>query len=121
MTAEALFCKQMIGIRRTNPACQEAVGYLLKHLPQITQYDEYYWYYGTMAMFQHGGDAWETWNGAQRDLIIRLQETRGPNAGSWDPKGKWAGIGGRIYSTALATLCLEVYYRYLPLYQSTGE
>jgi hypothetical protein len=121
MTAEALFCKQMIGIRRTNPACQEAVGYLLKHVPQITQYDEYYWYYGTMAMFQHGGDAWETWNSAQRDLILRLQETRGPNAGSWDPKGKWAGIGGRIYSTALATLCLEVYYRYLPLYRSGME
>jgi hypothetical protein len=117
MTAEALFCKQMIGIRRTNPACEEAVGYLLQHLPKITEYDEYYWYYGTLAMFQHGGEPWTQWNDAQRDLIVRLQETRGPYAGSWDPKGKWAGLGGRIYSTALSTLCLEVYYRYLPLYQ----
>lgn len=121
MTAEALFCKQMIGIRRSNPACQEAVAYLMQRLPKITQYDEYYWYYGTLAMFQQGGDAWDEWNNAQRDLLIQLQETRGRNAGSWDPKGKWAGIGGRIYSTALSTLCLEVYYRYLPLYQSTQE
>ena len=25
--------------------------------------------------------------------------------------------GGRVYSTAMAALCLEVYARYLPLYQ----
>jgi hypothetical protein len=121
MTAEALFCKQMIGIRRSNPACQEAVGYLQKHLPRITSYDEYYWYYGTLAMFQHGGDEWVEWNAATRDLLVRLQQTNGKHAGSWDPKGKWAGNGGRIYSTALSTLILEVYYRYLPLYQSTQE
>lgn len=121
MTAEALFCKQMIGIHRANPACQEAVGYLQDHLPRITNYDEYYWYYGTLAMFQHGGDAWRDWNVAQRDLIVSLQQPNGTHAGSWDPKGKWAGIGGRIYSTSLATLCLEVYYRYLPIYQSAQE
>jgi hypothetical protein len=121
MTAEALFCKQMIGIHRSNPACQEAVGYLQKNLPKITYYDEYFWYYGTLAMFQHGGEPWDEWNTAQRDLIVSLQQTNGNLAGSWDPKGKWAGIGGRIYSTALATLCLEVYYRYLPIYQSTQE
>lgn len=121
MTAEALFCKQMIGIHRSNPACQEAVAYLQKNLPKITAYDEYYWYYGTLAMFQHGGEPWDEWNNAQRDLLVRLQQTNGKFAGSWDPKGKWAGIGGRIYSTAVSTLCLEVYYRYLPLYQSTQE
>ncbi len=121
MTAEALFCKQMIGIDRKNPAAKEAVGYLLKNLPHLARYDEYYWYYGTMAMFQHGGDSWDQWNAVQRDLLIQQQETRGRNAGSWAPKGKWAGIGGRIYSTALSTLCLEVYYRYLPLYQTSKD
>src|SRR5258708_25522949 len=34
MTAESLFCKQMLGIKRTNRASAEAVDYLLKNLPQ---------------------------------------------------------------------------------------
>jgi hypothetical protein len=45
-------------------------------------------------------------------------------AGSWDPEKPMpdphANVGGRIYSTALATLTLEVYYRYLPLYQTNA-
>ena len=40
-------------------------------------------------------------------------------AGSWTPDGVWGGYGGRVYSTAMAALCLEVYYRYLPLYGAT--
>ena len=36
-------------------------------------------------------------------------------AGSWDPDTVWGGYGGRVYTTAMAALCLEVYYRYLPL------
>ena len=41
--------------------------------------------------------------------------------GSWDPQRPtpdiWGMKGGRIVTTALATLTLEVYYRYLPLYR----
>ncbi len=50
----------------------------------------------------------------QRQLL-RLQRTDGHLAGSWDPDTVWGSYGGRVYSTAMATLCLEVYYRYLPL------
>jgi uncharacterized membrane protein len=35
--------------------------------------------------------------------------------GSWDPVGKWGRESGRCVVTAMATLSLEVYYRYLPL------
>lgn len=121
MTAEALFCKQMYGLRRSSPASQEAVRYLQANLPQLSQPDEYYWYYGTLAMYQAGGEPWTQWNTALRDNLIRLQRQGGETAGSWDPVGPWGNVGGRIYSTALSTMCLEVYYRFLPLYQVGNE
>ena len=121
MTAEALFCRQMFGIRPSDGASQEAVTYLRQNLPRLAAYDEYYWYYGTLAMFQYDGEPWEEWNGSLRDTLVGLQRTQGPLAGSWDPNGKWAGIGGRLYSTAVSTMCLEVYYRFLRIYQSGDE
>ncbi|MDX1970275.1 MAG: hypothetical protein SFV23_24100 [Planctomycetaceae bacterium] len=117
MTAEALFCKQMYGLRRGSPASEEAARYLQANLPELSYPDEYYWYYGTLAMFQYGGEPWDAWNGAMRETLLRLQRQSGANAGSWDPAGPWGTVGGRIYSTALSTMCLEVYYRFLPLYQ----
>jgi hypothetical protein len=34
--------------------------------------------------------------------------------GAWGSDTTWGGYGGRVYTTALAALCLETYYRYLP-------
>ena len=117
MTAEALFCRQMFTNRSNDAATREAVRYLKKNLPKITVYDEYYWYYGTLAMHQVDDESWQDWNNALRDMLVSMQRRQGPLAGSWDPRGKWAPIGGRLYSTALSTMCLEVYYRY----QSTAK
>ena len=44
--------------------------------------------------------------------IVDSQREDGDFSGSWDPVGAWGNVGGRVYSTALMTLCLEVYYRY---------
>ncbi len=57
---------------------------------------------------------------ATRDLIVEQQATRGHERGSWWKKGGHTRRGGRLYTTALATMTLEVYYRYLPLYQSAA-
>ncbi len=121
MTAEALFCKQISGLRRSNAASVEATDYLQQHLPRLSAPDEYYWYYGTLAMFQYGGEPWERWNAALRDQLVRLQRPGGEFAGSWDPVGPWGSVGGRLYSTTLCVMSLEVYYRFLPLYQATGQ
>ncbi|QDT65739.1 prenyltransferase/squalene oxidase repeat-containing protein [Calycomorphotria hydatis] len=118
MTAEALFCKQMLGLKPDNPASQEAVQYLMARLPKRTELDLYYWYYGTLAMYQHGGEQWQAWNSAVREVLVADQLKSGENSGSWDPTGPWGRYGGRLYSTALSTLCLEAYYRFLPLYRS---
>ncbi len=117
MTAEALFCKQMLGISRTNPQSVEAVEYIMQRPPSHRTEDIYYWYYGTLAVYQYGGDDWVKWNTPLRDYLIQDQRKTGHAAGSWDPKAPWGTYGGRVFSTALSTLCLEVYYRFLPLYQ----
>jgi hypothetical protein len=90
---------------------------LLANLPTWDRIQStYYWYYATLAMYQHGGKEWDTWNEAIKTQLLANQHTRGELAGSWDPDDVWAGVGGRVYQTAICTLSLEVYYRYLPLY-----
>ena len=120
MTAESLFCKQMLGGVREHPSCEEAVNFLLANPPRRQSMNLYTWYYSTLAMYQYGGEQWDRWNVPLRDLLISEQVTTGPFAGSWEPRDQWGGYGGRIYSTAFATLTLEVYYRYLPLYRTTA-
>ncbi|MBC7817686.1 MAG: hypothetical protein IAG10_12405 [Planctomycetaceae bacterium] len=117
MTAEALFCKQMLRISRTDPASTEGMNFIMQRLPRGSTHNLYFWYYGTLAMYQYGGAPWREWNEALRETLIAEQRTRGHMAGSWDPKAPWGAYGGRIFSTAVSTLCLEVYYRFLPLYQ----
>ncbi|MCP4787767.1 MAG: terpene cyclase/mutase family protein [Fuerstiella sp.] len=117
MTAEALFCQQMLGNPRESLASREAVQYLLRNRPQLSQLNMYYWYYGTLAMYQYGGQPWEEWNSVVRDTLISQQRHDGQFAGSWDPNGPWGRYGGRLYSTAISTMTLEVYYRLLPLYR----
>lgn len=117
MTAEALFCQQMLGYPRDSAASREAVQYLLRNKPRLSQLNLYYWYYGTLAMYQYGGAPWTEWNEIVRDTLIGEQRRDGALAGSWDPNGPWGKYGGRLYSTAIATLTLEVYYRLLPLYR----
>lgn len=121
MTAEALFCKQVLGIKRANAQSSEAVAYLLKHLPKQSEQNLYYWYYGTLAMFQYGGKPWDQWNERVRNTLVASQRKEGHAAGSWDPRSPWGDYGGRIYSTVLSTLCLEVYYRFLPMYRVSED
>jgi hypothetical protein len=52
-----------------------------------------------------------------KDTLLGTQKQDGAMAGSWDPTDKWEDSGGRLFSTSLRVLMLEVYYRHLPLYQ----
>ena len=116
MTAEALVCRNLLGQRLSRLTIQEAHQRIGKSLPTPERVNMYYWYYGTLAMYISGGEAWEQWNQQMKHTLLTLQATSGANEGSWEPNGLWAGYGGRAYSTAMAALTLEVYYRYLPVY-----
>jgi len=116
MTAEALVCRQFLGMAPDHPLAREAGDYLLGQLPGEGKPNLYYWYYATLGTYQLQGPYWQRWNQALQATLVESQRQTGPMAGSWDPDTVWGGYGGRVYSTALATLCLEVYYRFLPLY-----
>ncbi len=120
MTAEALACRQFLGLSPNSPTAAEAAERLMNDLPGKSQDNYYYWYYGTLAMHQLGGAHWETWNRALQERLLASQTASGRFAGSWNPDPVWGGHGGRIYSTSLATLSLEVYYRYLPMVDETA-
>jgi hypothetical protein len=121
MSAEAIACWQLLGMPRQHPAGRELGEYLLGGLPGEGKTNVYYWYYGTLAMYQLQGIYWTRWNDALRSALLSSQIKDGSEAGSWDPDGVWGGYGGRVYSTALSTLCLEIYYRYLPLYREAAS
>lgn len=115
MTAEALFCRLLLGLDPTHPTAMEAVAFLEAIAPDSGPFNAYACYYGTLAMFHAGGPAWERWNRRMQRAILPGQRSGGDIDGSWDPDSVWGGHGGRVYSTALSVLCLEVYYRYLPM------
>ncbi|NQT14453.1 MAG: hypothetical protein HQ582_16980, partial [Planctomycetes bacterium] len=111
MTAEALSCRTFLGMSPTHPAGREAGDYLLGELPGEGHPNYYYWYYATLGMYYLQGDHWERWNYALQKTLLSRQRKNGSVAGSWDPDTVWGGYGGRVYTPALATLSLEVYYR----------
>jgi hypothetical protein len=122
MTAVGLLCSQYMGVKRNDPPMIEGEHYIMKLLPANRTRNSYYWYYATQVMHNLPGPEWDTWNRAMRRTLIETQVKEGCAAGSWDPHkptadGHAAETGGRIMTTSLATLTLEVYYRYLPLYQ----
>ncbi len=83
--------------------------------PKDGSIDMYYWYYGTLAAFQCDGNVWRDWSRAMDASMIQSQRRDTDYCqykGSWDPIGPWGADGGRVYSTALMAMCLEVYYRY---------
>ena len=114
MTAEALACRGWLGMHDM-AAAREASEFIVSELPGGGQTNVYYWYYGTLALERLQAKEWPRWNRALQQALIPLQRHGGDLDGSWDPITVWGPYGGRAYSTAMSTLCLEVYYRYLPL------
>jgi hypothetical protein len=124
MTAVGLLCRMYLGTPPKDPGLKVGAD-KLKRRPQAQVPNTYYEYYATQVMHHMGGDYWEFWNkgdGKQfkgmRDFLIARQD----KDGSWNPAGDpHANSGGRIMTTSLSLLTLEVYYRHLPLYQRQAE
>jgi hypothetical protein len=130
MTAVGLLMRLYTGWNRDDPRMIAGAEHLLQHLPEQgtaarPARDTYYWYYATQVMFHMRGKYWRAWNERLNPLLIDQQIQSGPLAGSWDPRrpapDRWGPQGGRIYVTTLNLLSLEVFYRHLPIYESTAK
>jgi hypothetical protein len=111
---------------------------LLAHLPEVSdapddsltfaadssQRNTYYWYYGSEAMYQLGGDDWNAWSQQLYPPLLKSQTQDGPLAGSWSPAQLAAGgpatSGGRLYLTAMNLLSLEIQNRNVPTAMSVA-
>lgn len=117
VTAAAALCRLHIGgADLDDPGVLGPCNMMLKTLPKKYPYNLYYGYYGTLVMFQKGGEHWKSWNEAMKPALTESQRKGGAEDGSWDPISAGSD-DSRVMSTALAILSLEVYYRYLPLYR----
>lgn len=79
--------------------------------------DTYYGYYATQLVHDFGGPAWHSkWNPAMRDLLVSTQHSKhgkDKHFGSWNADGQSIGTHcGRLGTTCMNLLTLEVYYRY---------
>lgn len=135
-TAIGAVVRQALGWRADATVLKRQTALMLGEPPDVDRlrggdpsglHSEYYWFYGTLAVFNQGGDAWATWNVKLRSALLSTQDrpidalgNRRHSFGSWPAFGrgwgKWGRTGSRIYSTTLAVMMLESYYRYVPAY-----
>jgi len=121
MTAVSVLCRLFAGESRSTSAIRDGVKILMKELPiwqeqkgrATSTINMYYWYYASYALFQYGGAPWKEWNDDMKKALITTQRAGNIDEdGSWDPIGEWGIAGGRVYSTAIGAMTLEVYYRF---------
>jgi hypothetical protein len=119
-TAVGLLCQMHLGRSEEHPAMIRGMKNLSKWGPD--QSDMYYSYYATQAMHHWGDSRWQKWNGVMRDRLVDTQAQSGDAAGSWvTDRSQHSHAGGRLYTTCLSIMTLEVYYRYLPIYRKPSE
>ena len=116
MTAEGLLCRMYLGWDKNK--YQEGINFLAKgHPPDKNALNLYYLYYASQVFHHVGGEQWADWNFLMQEALVQTQEVEGHALGSWTPKDHHDRRGGRLYTTAMAVCCLEVYYRHLPLFR----
>jgi prenyltransferase beta subunit len=116
----------------TGILCLEICGKQLHHSPEVLQAGDYLInqpvgaretavfysiYYCSQAMFQLGGNYWNSYRGKLHDYLLRSQNSNG----SWSDTRNLERGTGPNYGTAMAVLALTVEYRYLPIYQRAEE
>jgi len=124
LTAVGLLCRYYLdGWGPNNPGMADGVDYLRKSIMpgKGKRFDMYYYYYASQVMHFHDGAIWKEWNELMREWLIDLQVKDAKDAknyGSWAKDDNWMGNNtGRLGTTCMSLLTLEIYYRHTPLYK----
>jgi hypothetical protein len=115
LSVVGLFARMMLGWPHDHPPLLKGIAAIGDQDPR--QNHMYFNYYASQVLRHHGGSAWKRWNVRMRDYLVERQATAGHETGSWYIDENWSERGGRLYTTTMAILTLEVYYRYMPMYQ----
>ena len=118
-TAIGLILRMFRGWQHSDPRVLDGAVYLERQ--GISTHDIYRNYYLTLLLYHVGGRTFDEWNPRMRDSLINSQEKSGHAKGSWYFDDKWCEVGGRHYTTAMAAMTLEVYYRFSPIYLNTDK
>ena len=113
-TAVGLLNQMYLQWPQDHPSLQDGAGLLVNQ--RVSKDDIYFNFYTTLLLHHLQHESWDYWNEAVRERLIQTQATRGHEAGSWHFKHQHGDVGGRLYTTAMAVMTLEVYYRYSPLF-----
>jgi hypothetical protein len=68
--------------------------------------DFYRWFFLAQALRAAGGHEFQHSLKRLQDSLLATRNQEGAVAGSWDPTGTWSPVAGRVFTTAMATLCL---------------
>ena len=120
LTGSSLLVRYLLGqTDEKQPILQKAANLIASKPPawepKTGNIDLYAWHWCSMAMYQTGGRHWRSWSADLTKALLGGQSKNGAAKGSWDPIGVWGEDGGRVASTALATLSLQSFYRYARL------
>jgi len=116
LTGGGVLCIQLVEGPRS-PAASKGVQYIVQNSEfewGNKSANLYYHYYNAQAMINYGGKEWDDYNARFRDTLLANQSSEG----TWNrPRDNHDAINEHM-ATCLATMMLEVYYRFLP---ATGE
>ena len=111
MIATGMFCRHLDLMPPTNPKMQESADGLKLKKMNVRSPGFYYVYYATLALYQHQGPIRTEWNDQLKETRPLIQRKDGNLSGSWDEGSAHAVAGGRVVSTAMATLIRQTAHR----------
>lgn len=116
LAAVGLMCAVFLGRPSGDPMLETLANYVAgQQQPAAWPCNTYYLYYGTLGLYQVGGERWRRWDAAVTPLLAGAQRRdEGCMDGSWDWQGtRFHGNDtGRVLSTAYACLTMQAHWLY---------